>query len=119
MRYRVSENIRIEQHDDADDGTERHRIPGHESKNDSLIAYLLSGRRGNYDGLPVFHFPHHSPGAIGGAHQNRIDAELLRSDPLQTAKQRIGRSVAARARYAPPAQKRAEERIQPARSRKS
>ncbi len=56
---------------DADDGTKSHRMPRHKSKNDSFIAHLLGGSRGNRDGLRVHHLPNHSSRAVGRAHRNR------------------------------------------------
>src|SRR5579859_2371065 len=111
MRYRGSENIGIKQHYHSDDGAERHRVPGHESEDNSLIAHLLGGGRGNRNGLRVHHLPHHSTGAIGCAHQDRVDAELLRGNPLQTAKQCVSGCVAASECHSQPPQESAKERI--------
>jgi hypothetical protein len=65
-------------------------VPGHEPENDSFIAYLFSCGGGNRDGLGVYHFSHHASRAVGGAHEDWVDAELLRSNSLQTSEERIG-----------------------------
>src|SRR5215468_10343425 len=117
MWYRGWEYISIKEYYYADDGTKSHRMPRHKSENDSFIAHLLGGSRGNRYRLRIHHFPHYSSGAVGRAHQNRVDAKLLRSDSLQTAKQRIRGSVAAGERYPQPTEECAEERIEPPRAR--
>ena len=90
VRDQPGKDIRVEHHNNSDDGTQRNRVPEYEAKDNPFIADLLRGCGSNCDRLRVYHFSHHSTGAISRAHQNGVDAELLRSNPLQAAKQRIG-----------------------------
>ncbi len=93
-------------------------MPDYEAEDDSLVTNLL-GSRGSYGNrLRVHHLPHHAARAICRTHQYRVDPQLLRRYPLQASKQRIGGCVTPCECDAEPAQKRAEERIQPPRSRK-
>src|ERR1700727_2654794 len=119
MRDSPFKYIGVKHDDDADDGTKRHRVPNHKAEDNSLVADLLGGRGGNGNRLSVHHFSHDSAATVGGAHQDRINAELLRSNSLQAAKQSIGRSVASGERNAQPAEESAKEWIQPSGSRES
>lgn len=89
MRHRPAENVGVEHHDNSDDGAQGHRVPYHKPENNSLIAHLLGSRGGNRDGLRIYHFPHDAACAIRGAHQNRVDTELLRRNSLQASEERV------------------------------
>ena len=82
----LRKNIGIHHHDDSDDGRKRDGVPEHEAEDGTLIAYLIGRGRCNANRLRVNHLAHHAPGAIGGAHENRTEIELLRGDFLQISK---------------------------------
>src|SRR6266487_2227348 len=92
-------------------------MPEHVPENGAFVAHLIRSRRRDGDGLSVHHLAHHASRRVGRAHQDRIEAELLRRDPLQAAEQRVGRRVAARQGHAQPSQERAEEGIEPSAAR--
>src|SRR5580692_1536060 len=118
MRHKGLEDVSVQQNDDPHDRPKRHRMPRHEAENNAFIANLLGSCGRNRNGLSVDHFPHHSAGAVGGAHQNWIDSKLLRRNALQASEERVRRSVASREGNTQPAQKRPEKRIEPSRARK-
>ena len=118
MRNSTRENIGIQHDNDRDDRAQSDRMPDHETEDGPFIAHLCGSCCSNRDRLRVDHFAHYPAGAIGRAHQHRIDPELLRRDPLQASEQCIGRSVAARERHPEPAEERAKEWIEPSRTRK-
>src|SRR6185369_98137 len=118
MWYQGWKDIGIEHNYYSNDGTEGHRVPRDKSEDDSFVADLLGSCRRNRNGLGVHHFPHYSSGAVVRAHENRVDAELLRSNTLQATKERIGGCIAASERHSQPSQERAKKRIQPSRARK-
>src|SRR5579871_6998972 len=89
-------------------------MPRDEPENDAFVADLLCSSRRDGDGLGVDHFAHDSTGAVGGGHENRIKAELLRGDLLQAAEKSIRRCVATGEGDAEPSEKRSEEGIEPA-----
>ena len=91
----MREDVGVEHDDDADDGAEGDGVPEDEAEDDAFVADLFGGGGGDGDGLGVDHFAHDAAGAICGAHQDGIDAELLRGDPLQATEERVGRCVAA------------------------
>src|ERR1700689_3083378 len=102
VRHGPSENIRVEQYDDSNDGTESNRVPRDKAENDSFVADLLGSSGRNRDRLRIDHFPHHTSGAVGRAHKDRVDAQLLRSNSLQAAKERVRRRVTAGKRHSEP-----------------
>ena len=103
-------NVGIDHHDDADDGRKRDGVPEYKAKDGPFVAYLIGRGRGDANRLRVDHFAHHASGAVGGAHENRAEVELLRSDFLQTAEESIRRSVAAGQGNAKPPDVGTEER---------
>ena len=106
-----TEYIRVEQDDDSDDRAESYGVPGDEAEDDAFVADLLGGGGGDGDGLGVDHFSHHASGTVGGAHEDGVDAELLRSNSLQAAEESVGGGVTAGERHSQPAQEGAEEWI--------
>ena len=113
MRDGMTENVGIEHHDNSYNRAKRDRMPRDEAKDNAFVAHLLGSRGGNRDGLRIHHFAHHSSGAVGRAHQNWIDAQLLSGDSLQTSEERVGGGIAAGECNSEPAEKRAEEGIKP------
>ena len=93
-------------------------MPEEEAENRSLIPNLIGRGCGNANRLGVYHLAHDAAGAVSRAHQNRAKVQLLRGDFLQTAEQRIRRSVATGQGHAEPADISAEERKEPAGSSK-
>src|SRR5438477_9002327 len=75
--HEVRENVGVQHDDRTDDGAERDRVPHDEAKDVAFISHLLSSRGRDSDGLRVHHFSHHTAGAVGRAHQNRVNTELL------------------------------------------
>src|SRR5271166_6900952 len=112
VRHSTTENVSIEKYDHANNRAQGDGVPCHKAEDDSFVADLLGSSCGDRNGLRIYHFSHHSPGAVGLAHQHRIDTELLRSDPLQTAEERIGRGIAARQRDPEPSKKCSKEWIE-------
>src|SRR2546425_6374495 len=94
-------------------------MPKNKSKDRTFVADLVRSRGGDADGLRVDHFAHHAAGTIRGAHEDGAQVQLLRGDFLQTAEERVRRSVAAGQRDAEPADKGSEERKEPAGTRES
>src|SRR5947209_2851001 len=94
-------------------------MPGDESEYHSLVADLLGRSGGDGNRLGIHHLAHHTSGAIGGAHQNWIDTQLLRSNSLQASEQSVGRRVAPREGDSEPAEERPKKRIEPAGTRES
>src|SRR4051812_34821761 len=113
MRHCMWEDVRVNQHDQPDDGAQRDRVPDHEAENLAFVADLIGCRRRNADRLRVDHLSHHAAGAVGGAHQYGIKSELLRRNPLQAAEESIGRRIATGESDAEPAQERSKERVEP------
>ena len=89
MGHEGTENISVHHNDDSYDSPERNRVPHHKAKNKPFITHLLGSCRWNGDLLCIHHFAHHASGAVGRAHQNWIDSELLRRDSLQTSEERV------------------------------
>ncbi len=89
-------------------------MPENETEDDAFVSYLLGGGGGDCDGLSIDHLAHDATRAVGGAHQNGIDAELLRRNALQAAEERVGRSIAAGKSDPEPSKECAEERVEPA-----
>ena len=113
MRHGPAEDVGIEHNDNSNDGTQSNRMPHHKTKNDSFVTDLFGGSGGNRNGLCIDHFSHDSAGAIGRAHKNRVNAELLGRNSLQASKQRVGGRIAAGKSNSQPAQEYAEKRIEP------
>src|SRR5215471_12058724 len=118
IRNILGKNIGIDHNDHADDGCQRHRMPGQETEDRSFIPNLIGRGCGNANGLGIDHLTHDAAGAVGRAHQNRAEVELLGGDFLQTAEESIRRSVATGQSYAKPADISAKERKEPAGSSK-
>src|SRR6266702_3444794 len=113
VRHGAREDIGIQQDDHADDGAQRNGMPEHVPENHALVADLIGRRRGHGDGLRIHHLAHHAARRVGRTHQDGVELELFRGDPLQATEQGVGRGVATRQRHAQPTQIRAEEGKQP------
>ena len=85
----MGKHVGVQHDDDFDDGSQSNRMPHYKSEDRALVPDLLGGSGCNRDRLRVHHFSHHATRTISRAHQNRIDPELLRSNSLQTPKQRV------------------------------
>src|SRR5215471_999006 len=118
IRNILGKNIGIYHNDHADDGCQRHRMPEQETEYRSFIPNLIGRGCGNTNRLRIHHLTHDAARAVGRAHENRAEVQLLRGDLLQTAEESIRRSVAAGQRYAEPADISAEEWKEPAGSSK-
>ncbi len=114
----LGEDIGVEHDDDADDRGQGDRVPEDETEDGAFLADLVGGGGGDADGLGVDHFAHDAAGAVGGAHENRAEVELLGGDFLQASEENVGRGVAAGERDAEPADESAEEGEEPAGARK-
>src|SRR6202049_647546 len=113
------EDVGVEHDDDADDGGQGYRVPEDEAEDGAFVADLVGGGGGDADGLRVNHLAHDPTGAVGGAHENRAEVELLGGDFLQAAEENVRRRVATREGYPQPADESTEERKEPARTRES
>ena len=98
----LREDVGVHHDNDADDGGERHRVPEDEAENGAFVADLVGGGGGDADGLRVNHLAHDPTGAVGGAHENRAEVELLGGDFLQAAEENVRRRVATREGYPQP-----------------
>ena len=76
-----------------------------------LLAIDAGGGGGDDDALGVDHLPHHATGAVGGADQEWIEAELPGGDALEAAEHRIARGVGSGQGDAEPAEERREQRV--------
>src|SRR5580704_10405586 len=68
MRYGVSENIRVEHNDDADNRPECDGMPHDEAEDYAFVAHLFRGGCGYGNGLRVDHLAHDAAGAVRRAH---------------------------------------------------
>ena len=109
----LGEDVGVEHDDDADDGGQGYRVPEDEAEDGAFLADLVGGGRGDADGLGVDHFAHDAAGAVGGAHEDGAEVELLRGDFLQAAEENVGGGVAAGESDAEPADEGAEEGEEP------
>src|SRR5580700_7030165 len=92
-------------------------MPEDEAEDGAFLADLVGGGGGYADGLGVDHFAHDAAGAVGGAHEDGAEVELLGGDFLQAAEQDVGGGVAACESDAEPADEGAEEGEEPASAR--
>ncbi len=91
----LGEDVGVEHDDYADDGGERDGVPEDEAEDGAFLADLVGGGGGDADGLGVDHFAHDAAGAVGGAHEDGAEVELLGGDFLQAAEEDVGGGVAA------------------------
>ena len=113
----MGKDVGVEHDDDADDGGEGDGVPEDEAEDGAFVADLVGGGGGDADGLRVDHFAHDAAGAVGGAHEDGTEIQLLRGNFLQAAEEHVGRSVAAGESDAEPADERAEEWEEPSSAR--
>jgi len=92
-------------------------VPEDEAEDGAFLADLVGGGGGDADGLGVDHFAHNAAGAVGGAHEDGAEVELLGGDFLQAAEEDVGGGVAAGESDAKPADEGAEEGEEPAGTR--
>src|ERR1700676_3236626 len=113
----LGEDVGVEHDDDADDGGQGYRVPEDEAEDGAFLADLVGGGGGDADGLGVDHLAHDAAGAVGGAHEDGAEVELLGGDFLQAAEENVERGVAAGEGAAEPADEGAEEGEEPAGAR--
>jgi len=89
-------------------------MPEDEAEDGAFLADLVGGGGSDADGLGVDHFAHDAAGAVGGAHQDGAEVELLGGDFLQAAEEDVRGGVAAGKSDAQPADESAEEGEEPA-----
>ena len=113
----MGEDVGVEHYDYADDGGQGNRVPEDEAEDGAFLADLVGGGGGDADGLGVDHFAHDAAGAVGGAHEDGAEIELLGGDFLQAAEEDVRGGVAAGESDAEPADESAEEGEEPAGAR--
>ena len=113
----LGEDVGVEHDDYADDGGQGHGVPEDEAEDGAFLADLVGGGGGDADGLGVDHFAHDAAGAVGGAHEDGAEIELLGGDFLQAAEEHVGGGIAAGESDAEPADEGAEEGEEPAGAR--
>ena len=69
MRHEQRERIdvRLEQSNEADQGSQENTMPQHGLENVRFPAELIGGGGGDTDALGVDHFPHDAAGTVGSA----------------------------------------------------
>src|SRR5882724_1148434 len=92
MWYQAREHVCVQHYDNPHDRGQRDRVPEDKPENLAFIAQLVGGGGGDNDGLCVHHFAHHTASAVGRAHQDGIEVELLGRDLLQAPEQCVRRS---------------------------
>ena len=75
-------------------------------RQDPLLALLVRRDARDDDALRVDHLPHDAAAAVRRGREDRVDAELLGADHLQTAEEDVRGGVASRQRDAEPAEER-------------
>src|SRR5438270_10875231 len=113
MRHCVREDIGVHHHNQSDNRCQRDGVPENETEYLAFITDLVGSSRCHADGLRVHHLAHHAACTVGGAHQDRIETELLRSDSLQTTEQCVRGRIATCQRYSQPAEKRSKNWKEP------
>lgn len=74
MRHEVWEDVRIKQHNQSYNRSQRDRMPHDEAEDLTFVSHLIRRCRGHANRLRVDHLSHHASRTIGSAHQYGIEA---------------------------------------------
>lgn len=95
MRYelRKRSDVGHQENQDADEAGQDDAVPEDEAQDLALVPVPFGGGAGDHDALSVDHLSHNAASAVGCAHQDGGDSDLLGGDFLQTAEEHVGRGV--------------------------